>query len=139
MIKELETLALRSIALKDSEYFQRKVMRYYSEHFHTPLLEVYNLPWPFVFTNYIEHILEKNYSTKDFYELVVDICYPEKRVSEEKETQEWIKRIEEEEEARRQRERNPHIEASPDIEGEEEEIIMESSSFSHLDSEMEDE
>ena len=48
MIDQLELLALKSIALKDPEYFNRKVCRYYSEKFHTPLAEVYKLPWAFV-------------------------------------------------------------------------------------------
>lgn len=144
MIDQLEILALKSVALKDPEYFQRRVCRYYSEKFHTPLLEVYDLSWPFVFTNYLEHIIETNNGEKEIYELAIDICYPEMKENEEQEIQEWIKKIEAREEAKRQakkkqeeeqkkqaEEQNPHTDV-PDI-------VMESSSFAHLEDEMEDE
>lgn len=156
MIDRLELLAVKSIALKDPEYFQRRVCRYYSEKFHTPLMEVYGLPWAFVFNNYIEHLIETNNDKEDIYNLAIDICYPEKRVDEEEEIQDWIKRIEEEEEAKRQAkkqkkeeekaarkkaqenpgtdeeepgEKNPHID--------DEEIHMGESIFSHLEEDME--
>ena len=137
MIDQLEILALKSVALKDPEYFQRRVCRYYSEKFHTPLLEVYDLSWPFVFTNYLEHIIENNNGKKEIYELAIDICYPEMKENEEQEMQEWIKKIEAREEAKRQakkkqaEEQNPHKDAP--------EIVMEYSSFAHLEGEMEDE
>lgn len=144
MIDQLEILALKSVALKDPEYFQRRVCRYYSEKFHTPLLEVYDLSWPFVFTNYLEHIIETNNGKKEIYELAIDICYPEMKENEEQEMQEWIKKIEAREEAKRQakkkqeeeqkkqaEEQNPHTDAPN--------IVMESSSFAHLEDEMEDE
>jgi len=141
MINHYEVLALRDIALKDPEYFQRKVCRYFSEHFHTPLLEVYDLPWPFVFTNYLEHIVESNHGQESIYNLAIDICYPEYRQEEEEEVEDWIKKIEEEEEAKRQA---AHALANPPIEEPEEEmeekpeINMESTSFAHLEEEMEE-
>jgi hypothetical protein len=127
MIDQLEILALKSVALKDAEYFQRRVCRYYSEKFHTPLLEVYELPWPFVFTNYLEHVIESNNGKKEIYDLAVDIFYPEIAKNEEEELQDWIKKIEAEEEAKQE---NPHTE-EPDI-------VMESTSFEHLEEEMEE-
>ncbi len=138
MINKLELIALKSIALKDPEYFTRKVCRYYSEKFHTPLIEVHKLPWAFVFTNYIEHIIESNNSRKEIYDLSVDICYPEKKVSEEADMKDWIKRIEEEEQEKRAQkiidtkmaQSNPPEEETPDI-------SMESTSFGHLNKEME--
>ena len=78
MINELEILAIKSVALKDPEYFYRRVCRYYSEKFHTPLTEVYKLAWPFVFNNYLEHVIETNNTKEDVYNLAIDICYPEK-------------------------------------------------------------
>jgi hypothetical protein len=145
MIDQLEILALKAVALRDPEYFQRKVCRYYSEKFHTPLIEVYELPWPFVFTNYLEHIIEVNNGKKEIYDLAIDICYPEIKENEEEALQKRIKEIEAEEELKRQAhkkkveerkaqqtaEQNPHIE-EPDI-------VMESTSFEHLEEEMESE
>lgn len=149
MIKELETLAIHGVALKDSEYFTRKVYRYYSEKFHTPLMDVYELPWGFVLTNYLEHIVETNNTTEEIYELAVDICYPELREIEEDAIMDRIRELEnqniqagygkdpkkerakkvakiEKEKAETQ---NPH--------NEEKEIDMGEGMFSHLDEEME--
>lgn len=150
MINELEILALKSVALKDLEYFTRKVYRYYSEKFHTPLAEVYNLPWAFVFTNYIEHIIETNNTKEDIYNIAVDIFYPEKKriknfmgefENEEEEVQAWIKKIEKE--AQEERDKNTTkqeiktatltetVSSNPDIK-------LESNQFEHLEKEMEE-
>jgi len=94
MIKELETLAIKAVALKDPEYFTRRVIRYYSEKFHTPLMEVYDLPWAFVLTNYLEHIIETSNSKEDIYNLSVDICYPELRQIEEDVIENRIRELE---------------------------------------------
>lgn len=139
MIEQLEAIALKSVALKDMEYFHRKICRYYSNHFHTPLLEVYDLPWPFVFTNYLEHILETNHGQEGIYDLAIDICYPEKRIDDEYHLQQRITEIEAEEEAKRQaiKDRaNPPKETSSE---DEPDIEMKSISFEHLEDEMEEE
>jgi hypothetical protein len=155
VIEELETLAVKSIALKDPAYFYRRVCRYYSEKFHTPLMAVYDLPWPFVFTNYLEHIVESNNTKKEIYELAIDVCYPEKGKIEnfmgefknsDEEEEAWIRRIEAEEDAKREKEKgkNQTLETLPPIPEEstiEEnpDILMESTSFAHLEEEMDDE
>lgn len=140
MIEQFEVLALSSIALKNPEYFQRKVCRYYSEHFHTPLLEVYNIPWPFVFSNYLEHVVESNHGQEGIFNLAVDICHPDYRENEEQEIQDVIKRIERQEEERRAKELaklNPPIEEEEVID-ENPDIEMKSTSFEHLEDEMEE-
>jgi hypothetical protein len=134
MIDKLEVLAIKSIYLKDPEYFYRRVCRYYSEKFHTPLMEVYDMPWFFVLTNYLEHILESNNTKEEVYNLALETCYPEKVVEEEEEIQDWIKKIEEEEAKKMQAKQNPPIQEST-----EEEISINSDSFSHLEEEMEQE
>jgi hypothetical protein len=145
MINELEKLALKSVALKDAEYFTRKVYRYYSEKFHTPLQEVYNLPWAFVFTNYIEHILETNNTKEDIYNLSIELFYPEKKKvknfmgefeDEEAEVQAWIKKIEAEEQTKRDKAKQIQTQKQ---EAQEPEIKIDSNAFEHLDKEMEDE
>lgn len=133
MIDQLETLTIKAIALKDSEYFYRKVCRYYSEKFHTPLLQVYDLPWVFVLNNYLEHVIETNNNKEDIYNLAIEICYPEKKVEEEQELEDWIKKIEREEEEKLKAKQSPHTEKEP------QEISIDSTSFSHLDEEMEQE
>jgi hypothetical protein len=146
MINIFETLAIREVSLKSPEYFQRKICRYYSEKFHTPLMDVYSLPWNFVLTNYLEHVMESNNTREELYDLAVDICYPERREDEEKEIQEWIKKIEKEE-AEKLKKKNPHIQKaerqapppSPHIEESTNEIVMDKNVFAHLEEEMEDE
>jgi hypothetical protein len=143
MIDRLEILALRATYVKDSEYFERKVRRYYSEKFHTPLFDVYELPWPFVFTNYLEHVLEMNNTKEELQKLVTEICYPER--NEEKELEKRIKQIEAEEEAKRQakkqKEESTKVEKKPEPENphtEEPDINMGVGDFAHLEKEMEE-
>lgn len=150
MINELEILALKSVALKDSEYFTRRVCRYYSEKFHTPLMEVYSLPWAFVFTNYIEHIIETNNTKEDIYNIVIDVFYPEKKRvknfmgefdNEEAEIQAWIKKIEKEAQEERDRKsikQELKQEQVAQSTYPEPEINLESNQFEHLDKEMEE-
>jgi hypothetical protein len=144
MISLFETLAIRDVTLKSQEYFQRKICRYYSEKFHTPLVEVYSLPWSFVLTNYLEHVIETNNTKDDLYDLAIDICYPEKRDDEEKEIQEWIKKIEKEQAEELSKKKSPHTKQStksapienPHIEESTNEINMGTNDFAHLEEEM---
>lgn len=55
--KQLE--AIDNILNKDDIYFQRKLYRWFSTTYNTPLLEVYELDWDFVLTHYYEANLEK--------------------------------------------------------------------------------
>jgi hypothetical protein len=118
-------------------------------------MEVHKLPWVFVFTNYIEHIVETNNDQEDIYNLAIDVCYPEKREEIENEMDDWIKQIEaqeeakrqarkkkmEEEKARRKAEQNPqndektHQDENPHID--DQEINMGEGMFSHLEEDME--
>lgn len=144
MIDKLEIIALKSIALNDPEYFTRKICRYYSEHFYTPLAEVYKLPWGFVLNNYLEHIIEKNNSKDDIYDLCIDILYPEKKKvksflgefdNEEAELQAWINKIEKEEKSnppkKQEKKQSPHTA--------EEQISLDLNKFKHLEEEMNEE
>jgi short subunit dehydrogenase-like uncharacterized protein len=150
MIKELETIAIHGVALKDPEYFTRKVYRYYSQKFHTPLMDAYKLPWGFVLTNYLEHIVESNNTREEVYELAVDICYPELKDVQEEVINDRIRELENQniqagfgknpkkekakEIAKIEKEKaeqlNPH--------NEEKEINMGEGMFSHLEEEMEE-
>ena len=50
--------ALSAILNNTNEYFERKVRRWYSKEFHTPLIEVYKLGWDHVLLNYYESKFE---------------------------------------------------------------------------------
>lgn len=152
MINHLEILSIKSVYKKDPEYFQRRVCRYYSEKFHTPLTEVLELPWPFVFQNYLEHVVENNNTQQEILDLAKEICYPNRKVvnalgefdNEEAEMQAWIRKIEQEEEEKRRKIREmakPKEEKeveSKSTNNEEEEIHMNENMFSHLEDEIDE-
>lgn len=52
----IQIAALAAVAVDDfdEDYFYRRVFRWYSEKFHTPLHEVYELPFEFVLQHYFE-------------------------------------------------------------------------------------
>lgn len=140
MIDKLELIAIKSILTNDPEYFHRKVCRYYSEKFHTPLVEVLNMPWAFVFSNYLEHILETNNTKENIYEIATEICYPNRKKEEEEEFEEWVREVEQR--AEQEAKSNPQIKQKNNIENPqtpEKEIHMGEGVFDHLDEEMEDE
>ncbi|MDD5650849.1 MAG: hypothetical protein PHF86_10620 [Candidatus Nanoarchaeia archaeon] len=51
--------AVEAFLLKTDMLFERKIRRWYSRTFFTPLKEVYNLSWQFILQNYYESLLEK--------------------------------------------------------------------------------
>ena len=51
--------ALRSAFFKDNVFFYRKVCRWYSTTFHTPLMEVYKLSFNHIIQNYYESQMEE--------------------------------------------------------------------------------
>lgn len=51
--------AAESVLDPNEVYYYRKICRWYSETFHTPLHEVHKLPADTVLTNYYESIMEK--------------------------------------------------------------------------------
>jgi hypothetical protein len=140
VIDKLEVIAVKSIAMRDGEYFYRKVCRYYSEKFHTPLTQVYDLPWPFVFQNYIEHIVENNRDRKGIYELAIDVCYPEKREEEKQAEEDWYKQLEKDEQEKTRLEKEKALKAKEAAQKKDKEpdIEMTQSDFSHLEEEMEE-
>ena len=55
-IKQLE--AITNILGKTEEYFQRKVCRWFSEKYSTPLPDVEKMEWGYLLTHYYEAVLE---------------------------------------------------------------------------------
>jgi len=140
MIEKLEVISIQELLLKEPEYFARKVYRYYSKNFHTPLAEVYKLPWTFVFTHYLEHLVEQKQQS-DIFDIAMEVCYPEYIEAEEEAIQRRIREIEEEEELKRQKKKGGQ--KSPPVQKEQtlqnphkEEIHLSSDTFAHLEEEM---
>lgn len=57
--KYLQISAIDNILNPDDLYFQRKVSRWYSKEFNTPLDQVFNLPFDTILTHYYESEFEK--------------------------------------------------------------------------------
>lgn len=106
-LKQLKEIALANVTDPTSEYFYRYVCRWFSKTFHTPLIQVYDIPQEQVFLAYFEEGYEKLSESEDGEEAMltdaikaVDPDYDEK---EEESIQEFISLIEEEEENKRTR------------------------------------
>lgn len=58
LIDAVQLIALRSVVKPDGDYFVRRICRWYSREFHTPLHEVEELPLDYVLTQYFESTFE---------------------------------------------------------------------------------
>lgn len=56
--KAMQVLSMKAVLQPDGEYLLRRIYRYYSTHFHTPLADVEKLPLETVLINYYEHVYE---------------------------------------------------------------------------------
>lgn len=54
----IKTKALFSVLKPDTEYFLRRIYRWYSKTFHTPLQEVFDIPVEFILKEYFEEYFE---------------------------------------------------------------------------------
>lgn len=72
----IQLKAIESILTNNLEYFERKVRRWYSKTFSTPLKETFKIPWAEVLLHYYESVLEeKDYN--EVYELAASEYIPE--------------------------------------------------------------
>ena len=86
-----QTQALHDILNNDAEYFFRRIARWYSSTFHTPLHEVEQLPWFEILQHYYEFHYEKMNQT-ELYELLQEII-PSIADAKEKEMDDFMKEI----------------------------------------------
>lgn len=102
-----QKLAAFAILKPDFHYYVRKVFRYYSETWSTPLHEVYNLPIDFVLQHFFENVLETEMRSKNDDEwidilknIVESIAETKERLLAEKqsnaEDEEFLKKAEQE-------------------------------------------
>jgi len=93
----MQLKALEGILLKTPEYYYRKICRWYSKEFSTPLKGVYDLPMDFVLEHYYESFLEKN-SYNEVFDIAVQEYLPEIAAEEDKAAQEYADSLVEEQE-----------------------------------------
>jgi hypothetical protein len=103
--KEMKEIALANVSQPDSEYFYRKVCRWFSKTFHTPLSEVYKLSFDDILLAYFEEGYEKLSDSEDGEEAIyvdmVKAVDPEYDEKEEEAIEDFIEMVEAEEEAKR--------------------------------------
>jgi hypothetical protein len=99
-LKELKEIALANVVDPNSEYFYRFICRWYSKTFHTPLHEVFTLPFQDVALAYFEEGYEMM-EEEDRFEDMMKAVDPDFDSKEEESIQEFISMIEEEEENKR--------------------------------------
>lgn len=71
--------AVQALLHDTPDFFYRKVCRWYSKEYHTPLIQVYDLPYHHVLQNYYEAQFDKrsyndvfDYTTKELLKLFID-------------------------------------------------------------------
>lgn len=90
--EEIQLRALESVLLNNLPYFERKVKRWFSREFSTPLPEVEKLNWDYILTHYYESNLE-NKTFNEVFDSAVSHYLPEFIEDEEKSNQEFAKSL----------------------------------------------
>lgn len=88
--------ALQNIINQPIDYVYRKICRIYSREFNTPLHAVYSLPARIVILNVLEDRFEQM-EDEQLLEHIIRTIDPNIDDKTEKELEEWIKKVEEEE------------------------------------------
>jgi len=86
--KYKQLAAIDSVLFQTEDYFYRKVCRWFSKTFSTPLIETYKLSWDFILEHYYESNLEE-ISYNNVYDIAIENYFPEFMDEEEKENQEF--------------------------------------------------
>jgi hypothetical protein len=108
-ILTLQRLALSEVLSENPsfQYFYRRTCRQYSELFHTPLPQVYDLPFDEVLTNVSEHRLESQLQSEDGEDDLLlqahKIVDPTFEQEEEEDAEEFYKKVLEEENLKKAR------------------------------------
>lgn len=87
--------AAESVLDPDEAAYYRRICRWYSTKFHTPLMEVYKLSTDHVLTNYYESVMEA-IPYNDLYDQVKEDHLPELVEIDDKENEDFARALEEE-------------------------------------------
>lgn len=93
----LQLKALDCIFNPTDEYLQRKICRWYSKEFNTPLKDVYSIPFDEILTHYYESKFE-NIPYNDLIDILIEDFLPELSIEKDEENEKWIKELEQEQE-----------------------------------------
>lgn len=73
----IKSEALYHSTMDTEVHFWRHICRYYSEHFHTPLIQVYNLSPVHVLQNYYESVFETKFNKDSLISMAIESVCPE--------------------------------------------------------------
>lgn len=95
LYRSYQIQAAESVLDGNESYFYRKICRWYSAKFHTPLITVETLPIDHILTNYYESTMEV-IPYNDLFDLVIEDFLPEIQKENEESLEEFMKEMEEE-------------------------------------------
>jgi hypothetical protein len=72
----LQVEAIFNALTNNPAFFERKVRRWYSKNFNTPLQDTFSLPWDEILIHYYESTLEDR-SFNELYDIAIDNYLPE--------------------------------------------------------------
>jgi hypothetical protein len=90
---DIQKQSLAEVYEGNAVYLHRKICRWYSEKFSTKLIDVMNLPWEHVISNYYESMYE-SMSKKDLEEAARIAFTPDLVAAEEQENEDFAREIE---------------------------------------------
>lgn len=106
-LRAQQVLAMHRVLKPDAEYLLRRIYRYYSQHFHTPLHVVEELPLDDVLCHYYEHLYENMESgsreiLREKLALTMEelLALAKSKQEDEEDDSEWLREIEEQEKRR---------------------------------------
>ena len=115
---KLEILkAIENKLLNTDAFFERKIRRWYSKNFYTPLHEVLKLPWLFILRNYYESMIEDLEYDK-VYDMAVKEYIEELANEIELEDEEFARQLEEKIQKENEKRKEKVFEKDPDPEPE---------------------
>jgi primosomal protein N' len=91
--KYLQIKAIDSIFNPTDTYFQRKICRWYSKEFSTPLKQVLSMHFEEVLTHYYENQFE-TIPNNDLIDMMIDDHLPELSSEKDDDVDEWVENLE---------------------------------------------
>lgn len=90
----LQLKAIQNVLSNNDEYFYRKICRWFSKEFSTPIKDVESLPWDYIITHYYESHIE-TMSKQPLLDFIVDTYFPEIREERSKIDTDFLKNLQE--------------------------------------------
>jgi len=93
LYKSIQIKAIESVLDPDDQYSFRRICRWYSKTFHTPLQDVYNLDFEHVLSNYYESTFEE-IPYNDLYDIAIEDFIPELAEQNNEDAEQYAKDLE---------------------------------------------